>query len=73
MCVVALPRFLMDKLDCNQEKAYRELLGMELYRLLLDRETRLFLETNKYLCDACNVELERGIEALYVFINEENP
>ncbi len=72
MCVVAITRFLMNKLRCNQEAAYRKLLTMELYKLLLDRETALFLETNDYLCQACNIEYEKGIEALYEFINEDN-
>ncbi|MDE7019534.1 MAG: hypothetical protein K2P23_01335 [Lachnospiraceae bacterium] len=72
LCVVSVTRFLMDKLCCNQETAYRKLLTMELYQLLLDKETALFLETNDYLCQACNIEYESGIEALYEFINEEN-
>lgn len=42
---------------------------MELYNLLLDMETRLFLETNEYLCEACDRELDRGVDALYEFIN----
>ena len=32
-------------------------------------ETRLFLETNEYLCEACDEELKKGADALYKFIN----
>ncbi len=43
----------------------------ELYSLLMDSETRLFLETNEYLCKCCAIELEDGSDALYHFINDE--
>lgn len=69
MCVVALTKYLMKKQNADYEKAYRKLLSMELYNLLLDMETRLFLETNEYLCEACDRELDKGVDALYEFIN----
>lgn len=69
MCVVALTKYLMKKQNADYEKAYRKLLSMELYNLLLDMETRLFLETNEYLCEACARELDKGVDALYEFIN----
>lgn len=59
----------MEKQNTDYEKAYKKLLTMELYKLLLDLETRLFLETNEYLCEACDKELEDGQDALYEFIN----
>lgn len=34
-----------------------------------DAETRLFFETNEYLCEACDNELEGGKDALYEYIN----
>ena len=69
MCVVALTRFIMDKYGLKQDKAYRKLLMLELYGLLNDTETRLYLETNEFLCEACETELENGKDALYNFIN----
>lgn len=71
LSVVALTRFLMSKYQLNQEAAYRKLMGTELFKLLNDEETRLYLETNEYLCQACKAEVDGGIEALYTFINEE--
>jgi len=69
MCVVALAKDLMKKQNIDYEIAYKKLLATELYKLLLDSETRLFLETNEYLCEACDEELEKGADALYEFIN----
>lgn len=66
---MALTKYLMKKQNADYEKAYRKLLSMEFYNLLLDMETRLFLETNEYLCEACDRELDRGVDALYEFIN----
>lgn len=66
---MALTKYLMKKQNADYEKAYRKLLSMELYNLLLDMETRLFLETNEYLCEACDRELDKGVDALYEFVN----
>lgn len=62
-------KYLMKRQNTDYEMAYKKLLSMELYRLLVDSETRLFLETNEYLCDACDKELEEGVDVLYAFIN----
>lgn len=69
MCVVALTKHLMKKQNIDYETAYKKLLTTELYKLLQDSETRLFLETNEYLCVACDEEIEKGADALYEFIN----
>ncbi len=71
LCVVSLTKHLMKKYDIAEDAGYAKLLDMELYTLLMDPETGLHLETNQYLCDACDMELDRGIEALYDYINRE--
>lgn len=71
MCVVALTRHIMKKEELDYEESYRKLLSTDLYRLLQDSETRLFLETNEYLCEAYNRETERGVNALYDYINDD--
>lgn len=70
-CVVALTKYLMKQLNLTHDKAFEKLMSMEIYPLLMDTETRLFLETNDYLCQCCEIELNNGIEALYSYINEE--
>lgn len=69
MCVVALTRHIMEKKNLSYEDAYKNLLTTELYQLLQDEETRLFLETNNFLCNAYDAENNQGKEALYEFIN----
>ena len=71
MCVVTLTKYLMNKYGLSQDKAYAMLLQTELYSLLMDSETGLYLETNSYLCEACDKETDIGIEALYNYINQE--
>lgn len=44
---------------------------MELYELLLDTDTRLFLEPNEFLIRCCEMECDKGKEALYKFINAD--
>ena len=71
LCVVALTRHLMNKYLLAEDEAYAKLIDTELYSLLMDPETNLFLETNQYLCNACDMELEHGIGVLYEYINRE--
>lgn len=71
LCVIALTRYIMEHLDISQDKAFEKLLKMELYSLLMDTDTRLYLETNEYLRQCCQIELNEGIDALYNFINYE--
>ena len=71
LCVVALTRYIMNKYDLTQDAAYEKLLNTELYLLLMDTDTNLFLETNEYLCRCCEIEFTEGIDALYQFINDE--
>ena len=69
MCVVALTRHIMEKQQLTYEAAYKTLLTTELYQLLQDEETRLFLETNSFLCNAYDAEFGQGKKALYEYIN----
>lgn len=71
MCAIALTKYLMARLNISYEAAYKKLLITELFKLLQDPETRLFLESNQYLIEACRIELEKGIDSLYEYINSE--
>ena len=69
--VIELTRYLMSRDGTTQDVAFRKLCGMELYSLLSDPDSRLFLETDDYLKKACAEELAHGIDALYAFIKPE--
>ena len=71
LCVVALSKFLMKKYNVSEEEAYQRLMEMELYELLLDVDTRLYLEPNEFLIRCCEIECDKGKEALYRFINTD--
>ena len=71
LCVVALTKHIMEKENLDHEAAYKKLLTTELYKLLQDPETRLFLEINEYLIEACDKELEKGKDSLYEYINKD--
>ena len=71
LCVIAMTKHLMRKFDITEDVAYARLINTELYSLLMDPETGLFLETSRYLCEACDIELDHGKVALYDYINRE--
>ena len=70
LCIIALTKYLMQYFEISQDEAFEKLLGMELYELVMDTETRLFLETNDSLCELCEKELAEGKEALYQTLSE---
>ena len=72
MCVVALTKHIMKKEKLDYEAAYKKLLTTELYKLLNDSDTRLFLERNEYLYVAYDKETQQGEEVMYAYINEDN-
>ena len=64
-------KHIMEKYGISEDKAYAKLMGSELYSLLMDPETNLFLETNQYLCTACDLEFDKGVDALYEYVNQK--
>jgi hypothetical protein len=71
MCVVDVTKFLMVRNHWTNDIAYAHLMGMELYQLLLDTDSGMYLEPNDYLFECCEIEESKGIEALYDFIQIE--
>ncbi len=67
-CTVALTRHIMDKYNLPQDKAFAKLASTDFFDLLNDTGTNLFMETNDYLCEACDFELDGNIEQMYSFI-----
>ena len=63
LCVIALTRYLMERFEKPQDEAYQQLISMEIYQLLMDEGTGLFLETNEYLVSVVlwNVSREKKL------------
>jgi hypothetical protein len=68
MCVVDITKFLMSKNNWTNDVAYAHFMGMELYQLLMDTDSGMYLEPNDYLFECCETEESKGIDALYDFI-----
>jgi hypothetical protein len=68
MCVIDLTKFLMHRNGCTHDVAFAHLMEMELYHLLMDTDSDMYLEPNEYLFECCEVEESQGIDALYDFI-----
>lgn len=66
--VVGLTRHVMRKFGMPADEAYRLVYDSELFKLLSDPATRLFLETNEELCGYYDVERTVGKPALYAAI-----
>ena len=67
-CAIALTRHIMEKTGLPQDKAFAKLSSTDFFELLNDTETNLFMETNEYLCTACDFELDGNKDAMYSFI-----
>ena len=70
-CVIDLTKYIMAKDGLSADAAYRKLFATELYKLLNDYDTRLFLEDGEYLRQAYDIEMSEGIDAMYAFIRPE--
>lgn len=69
-CMIALTKHIMQKYGMDLKAAYIKLMDSNLYDLLMDSDTRMYLEPNDYLVQAYNVETDLGIDKLYSYINE---
>lgn len=68
MCAVDITKFLMKKLGVTPDDAYARFMQMELFNLLMDSETGIYLEQNEFLFECCNKEIDFGVEELYRFL-----
>ena len=62
--VVGLTRHVMRTCGKRDDEAYRMVYDSELFRLLTDPKTNLYLQTNAELCGYFDVEKESGVNAL---------
>ena len=63
--VVGLTRFLVRQNHISKEHAYIKLYQTELFGLLNNVRTGLFLEPNDRLIDLLKIELQEGVTGLY--------
>lgn len=69
-CIIALTKHIMQKYSLDLKAAYIKLMNSKLYELLLDSDSRMYLEPNDYLVQAYNVETDLGINEFCSYIND---
>lgn len=62
---VGLTRYLVRKLHISKDRAYMRLYRSELFGLLSNIETGLYLEPNEMLIDLLKTEMTEGVQGLY--------
>lgn len=69
LSVINATKHIMSKYSLNHEDAYKKLLNSETYRILMESNSGLFLESDNYLNNALDIEFEKDKEALYDYIS----
>lgn len=69
LSVINATKHIMSKYGLSHEDAYKKLLSSETYRILMESDSGLFLESDSYLITALDTELEKNKEALYDYIS----
>lgn len=69
MCAVDITKFIMKELKLSCDEAYARFMQMELFRILMDTESGMYLEQNEFLFKCCKAELELGEKGLFQVIN----
>jgi len=64
-CAIGLTRHIMSRDSVSHDVAYCKLLGSELFKLVSDPDTRLYLEPNSELARLYDIERQSGPVALY--------
>lgn len=69
LSVINATKHIMSKYSLIHEDAFKNLLNSETYRILMESNSGLFLETDSYLNNALDIEFEKDKEALYDYIS----
>ena len=69
LAVINATKHLMSKYDLNHDDAYKKLLNSETYRILMESDSGLYLESDDYLNTALDSEFDKNKEALYDYIS----
>ena len=68
LCVVNITKFIMTKLGLSADEAYAKFMQMEMFDLLMDTDSGMYLEQNEFLSACCEQEIDYGAEELYKFL-----
>ena len=68
LCVVNITKFIMTKLGLSADEAYAKFMQMEMFDLLMDTDSGMYLERNEFLIACCEKEIDYGAEELYKFL-----
>ena len=49
LCVVNIAKFIMTKLELSADEAYAKFMQMEMFDLLMDTSSGMYLEQNEFL------------------------
>ena len=69
LSVINATKHIMSKYSLTHEDAFKKLLNSKTYRILMESNSGLFLETDSYLNNALDIEFEKDKEALYDYIS----
>ena len=64
-CVIGLTRHVMERDSLSHDEAYCKVFRSELFKLVSDSDTRLYLEPNAELSRLYDLEAAKGVQALY--------
>jgi len=70
LCVINATKHLMKKENITHEDAYKKFLSSETYKLLMNTDSGMYLESDKYIIEALNIEFGKGKDSLIEFVNE---
>ena len=66
--VIFLVKFDMNLHKINEEKAYINVMQTELFKLLKDESTKLYLEPKEFIEEAYKIEINKSSEDMLRFI-----
>ena len=69
-CVIGLTRHVMKRDALPHDEAYCKVFRSELFKLVSDSDTRLYLEPNVELSRLYDIEVDKGVQALYDTISD---
>jgi len=69
LTVISATKHIMEKYGLNHEDAYKKLFLSETYRILMESDSGLFLESDQYFNTALDTEFEKDKEAMYDYIS----